>query len=404
MIKVISNELMNFNTLEEFYKWLMKANNIDDLKIEGSKEAEWLYSFLKFYKGVKSICESQIDIINNSFKNDSDNELVKEAVCELIRMNSEGKFLRASLIALGYKSFSKENDTKYLPLTAAYETFQTSILIHDDIIDNADLRRGKVTIPKSYEKRFNEYEYKDKEFSSKSRHISDSLGICIGDLGFYLASKIMLDNYFEDKNFHNILNLYNKIVINTIKGEIIDVALPFKEQYLKNITSESAVMEIYHLKTAWYSIIGPFSLGMALAGAEQDKIDKLEEILNNLGIAFQIKDDILGIFGCEDEIGKSASSDVSEFKQTILYAYLVENNVEMLKEMNEFYGKESLTKEDINRVKAIFTESGALDYATEKMEKLFEQSKGMLDSIDFIQDDYKSILYGFMKYLDLRTK
>ena len=284
MIKVIGEELINFNSIDEFYKWLIKANDIENIKIEGTKETTSLFEFFRFYKKVKIECENQINIINNSFKNNSDNELVKESISELIRMNSEGKFLRASLIALGYKAFSKENDNKYLPLTAAYETFQTSILIHDDIIDNADLRRGKITIPKSYENKFSKYEYKDNEFVGKSRHISDSLGICIGDLGFYLASKIMLDNYFEDKNFYKILDLYNKIVINTIKGEIIDVALPFKEQYLKNVTSESAVMEIYHLKTAWYSIIGPFSLGMALAGVEQCKIDKLEEILNNLNL------------------------------------------------------------------------------------------------------------------------
>ena len=76
----------------------------------------------------------------------------------------------------------------------------------------------------------------------------------------------------------------------------------------------------------------------------------------------------------------------------------------MLKEVNKYYGKEKLTKEDIKRVKAIFMESGALDYATKKMELLFEKSKSTLELIDFISDDYKDILYGFMTYLDLRTK
>ena len=79
-------------------------------------------------------------------------------------------------------------------------------------------------------------------------------------------------------------------------------------------------MEIYRLKTAWYSIIGPFSLGMVLANYSDEEIKKMQELLYNLGIGFQIKDDILGIFGDEKELGKSASSDVSEFKQTILYS------------------------------------------------------------------------------------
>ena len=112
MIRVISNELINFNNLEEFFKWLIRANDIDDLKIQGSKEALCLYKFLRFYKNIKFECESQIGIINNSFKNREDNELVKEAVSELIRMNSDGKFLRASLIALGYKEMEIKNVLK----------------------------------------------------------------------------------------------------------------------------------------------------------------------------------------------------------------------------------------------------------------------------------------------------
>lgn len=404
MIEVTANTKIVFNTLTDFYKWLMKNKNIADLKIEGSEEAKNLYNFFNFYISTKSECEDTLNNINKSFKDTSDNEIVIKAIEELIRMNSDGKFLRACLIALGYKTFSNSSDNKYLPLASAYETFQTSILIHDDIIDNAGLRRGKLTIPKVYEKTFEKYNNKDENFSSKSKHISDSLGICIGDLGFYLASKIVIDNYFEDRNFHKILDLYNKIVINTIKGEIIDVELPFDEEYIGNITSEKAVMEIYRLKTAWYSIIGPFSLGMALAGVDSPKISKMEYILNNLGIAFQIKDDILGIFGSESEIGKSSSSDISEFKQTILYIYLVENNKEALEEINKYYGREQLSEEDIKTVKDVFTSSGALEYATKKMEEMFSYSKSNLKDIDFISDDYKSIISGFMTYLNLRTK
>ena len=163
-------------------------------------------------------------------------------------------------------------------------------------------------------------------------------------------------------------------------------------------------MEIYKLKTAWYSIIGPFSLGMTLSGVSEENISKIEDFLYNLGVAFQLKDDILGIFGDEKVIGKSALSDAIEFKQTMLYAYLANNDRKRLEELNKYYGNESIKEDDLNNIKRIFTESGAYKYSVDVMERLFKESREQLNKIDFISQEYKNILYGFIEYLDIRTK
>ena len=202
----------------------------------------------------------------------------------------------------------------------------------------------------------------------------------------------------------NILKLYNKIVINTIKGEIIDVLLPFKEEYEKNVSTEEDVMEIYKLKTAWYTIIGPYELGMVFSDFSEEQMKRIEKVLYNLGIAFQIKDDILGIFGDELELGKSASSDISEFKQTILYTYVSKNNKKELSELHKYYGKHELTKENLDSVKEILIKTGALEYSNNMMNQLFAKSREELETIDFIEEDNKSILRGFITYLSLRNK
>ena len=231
MIEVISDKGCSFAALQDFFKWLMKQENIDNIQFNGTEEANNVYKFVKYYKATKKQCEQALVDANETFKEDEDNDLVKESIQELIRVNSDGKFLRAMLIALGYTTFAKNKDNAYLPLAAAYETFQTAILIHDDIIDNATLRRGKETIPVAYKTRFDEYQNKEKAtFESKKNHIADSLGICVGDLGFYLANKIIIDNYKDNAKLADVLSLYNKIVINTIKGEIIDVKLPLSFQ------------------------------------------------------------------------------------------------------------------------------------------------------------------------------
>lgn len=396
------------SNLTELYEWLISID-IDyntNIGITGGastpkteiNEYKQLIEFYLFYKQEKNIFEQEINNYNSSFLNFNENKIVNDALQKFTTLNQDGKYLRAMLISLGYKIFSEKNDNIYIPLALAYETFQTAILIHDDIIDNASKRRGKDTIPELYKK----------EFSCQNKKIgnivANSLGICIGDLGFYLANKIIIENYNKNANICKIIDYYNEIVIKTIKGEIIDVKLPYNLQYENcNQCSENNIMEIYRLKTAWYTIIGPFCLGALLSNNSNINIKQYEEILEDIGIAFQIKDDIIGIFGDSKYIGKSTNSDISEFKQTILYSYVFNQKLEYLSELNKYYGKNNLKEEEIERVKEIFIASGALEYANTVMNKLFDKSVMKIKNIN-INEEYKDIILGFINYLRIRQK
>ena len=347
--------------------------------------------FYIYYKGIKSKYIEEMNKYNSTFIS-SDNEIITDSINKFIDMNSGGKYIRATLIDLGYK-ISGNNDYYAIPLGVAYETFQTAILVHDDIIDNASLRRDKVTIPYKYM-----YELKSTKYKDKVALAANSLGICLGDLGFFYANKIIMDNYSLDKNITKLLSYYNNIVISTIKGEILDVMLPLKAECFKYNTGDSDVMEIYDLKTAWYTIIGPFSLGLILGGNEE-LIPSFYEILRKIGVAFQIQDDILGIYSDTGAIGKD-SSDISEFKQTILYSHL---NKKYKKELLEYYGKTKLTKKDILKVQDIFTKSGSLAYANNLMDNLYNESKNEIDKLN-IDSNIKNILEGFIIYLESRKK
>ena len=310
-------------------------------------------------------------------------------------MNEGGKFIRAYLISLAYRIFGGSDDN-YLPLAISYELFQTSILIHDDIIDNATTRRGKDTIPVYYSNKYNDLETNIKQ------NLSNSLALCIGDLGFYLSNKLMLDKYKDNPNIINLLIEYTNIVINTIKGEEIDVELPIISGFYnhdKNL--ESNVLDIYKLKTAWYTITGPFRLGMILSGKNENKLDQL---LDKIGISFQIKDDLLGIYGNPSEIGKSISSDISEFKQTILYAYINDYEDKYMNELLKYYGNKNISDDNLKKVQDIFIKSGAKKYAEEKQEQLFNDAIYELEKHNYIDDNYKDMLKGLFIYLINRTK
>ena len=412
---VISNSEENKNdkvvvlkSSEEFLKWFLGDKSLHDKKIgfifddNGDvKKMEVLYNFLKYYLSVKDKFTLKMENYNDLFVKGYTNRFLEEALEQFVSSNKGGKFLRASLIALGYQSFGKDDD-KYLPLGIALEIFQTSILIHDDIIDKADKRRGLDTIPIKYQKIYGDAIKDGDNFEDKRKDIGNSMALCLGDLGFYLALQIIVKNYRNDKNLDRVLEYYNDVAIKTCEGEMVDVVLPFYEEfYGENDNLEKHVMEIYKLKTAWYSVVGPYSLGAILGGLDDENVHKLEDALINLGVAFQIKDDLLGIYGDEKHIGKSVTSDVSEYKQTILYAYAI--NTEYRDELLKYYGKDISVKE-MDKVKEIFDKSGAREYANKTMDKLFKDSfKDILD-LDFLDLDKKKLLLGFAEFLKVRSK
>ena len=394
----------HFDNLIEFYEFIKKEDISLSTKIgitagastphNQIREYANLLEFVLYYKNKLKEFSKEINKYNKTLINNSDNKIVIDAVNKFINMNSDGKFLRGCLIDLGYKL--NKSDDYATTLAIAYETFQTSILIHDDIIDNAVLRRGKETISETYKKEFSNYKHND--------NIHNNLSLCIGDLGFFLTNELIIKKYKNDKNFAKILSYYNNIVINTIKGEILDVYLPFKEKYdSNNKLEENDILEIYRLKTSWYSIVGPFVLGMILGNASAKSIKEMESILENIGISFQIKDDILGIFSSKDVLGKSVYSDIEEFKQTILYSYIKINKPEYFNKLINLYGKENITEDEAKEVQNIIIESGSLEYATNLMNKLFKESRDRINNLD-ITEYVKNILLGFITYLEIRKK
>ena len=400
-------KIVIIKSCEEFLKWFMSDKSLFDKKIgfilddDGTvKKIEILYEFLKYYLSVKNKFDLKMNDYNDLFVKGYSNKFLEEALNQFVSSNKGGKFLRASLIAMGYNSF--KNDDDYLPLGLALEIFQTSILIHDDIIDKADKRRGLDTIPIKYQKLYSDKVKGNDDFDIKRKDLGNSMALCLGDLGFYLALQIIVQNYRNNENLDRVLEYYNSVAIKTCEGEMVDVILPFYEEYFGcEDDIESHVMEIYRLKTAWYSVVGPYCLGAILGGASEEKVHKLEDALLGLGIAFQIKDDLLGIYGDETHIGKSITSDVSEFKQTILYAYTV--NTSYKDELFKYYGK-NIDVSLMDKVRDIFDKSGAREYANKTMDKLFKQSFQSILDLDFLDIENKKILLGFAEYLRVRSK
>ena len=350
--------------------------------------------FLDFYNKNKKDLEKSIIEFNNNLK--EDNKLINNNLEVFKKLNSNGKLIRGILIELGYYLLS--DDISYAKdLALAYEVFQTSILVHDDIIDQDDIRRNVKTIHS-----VNKDNYSIIEDKNIINHLSNSIALCMGDYGLFTANKIITESYKNDKNLGNILSCYNDIVIKTIKGEILDVVLPYESKYksIENDTLKDSIINIYKLKTAYYTIIGPLVLGLTLNNANDKQKKDIESFGEKVGIAFQIQDDILGIFN--DNIGKITGSDIKEYKQTLMYYYI--QTTPYKDEFNKIYGTNNLSIDNIQKIKDLLIDSKSYEYALNTMNDLYDESIKLLDNISWIKKEKKELLRGFVEFLRNRNK
>ena len=318
------------------------------------------------------------EILDNEILKYEDNEFIKESLIELKRLSSGGKRVRGYLVKLGQMLFGKKDDS-YIDLAAALEIFQTAILIHDDIIDEADKRRGMETINSKYK-----------------GHLGMSKGICIGDLGFFISYKIIGDLNIEPKVKNEIINIYAKTLYNTVVGEIIDVELPYKSKEYHRNMNEDIIYDIYINKTAWYTIIGPLLIGAALCDINEEEKQKIIEAGINLGIAFQIKDDLLGLYSDSLSLGKTIN-DIKEGKQTIIYKYAIDNaNNEELNIINKYYGNITNTIKEDELITSLFEKIGAKSNAEKLVETYTNKAIEIINSMNIKNKD---LFIEFADYL-----
>jgi geranylgeranyl pyrophosphate synthase len=231
------------------------------------------------------------------------------------------------------------------------------------------------------------------------------MAICAGDYGFFLSYSLLTRCAVAADVLARMQRLYAKILTITCEGEIMDVALPHEalsitEDYERY---KDAVTAVYERKTAWYTIAGPLMLGAVCGGADDELTELLREIAIPLGVAFQIKDDLLGIFSTDPALGKSALSDIRENKQTLLYGYAYKHSDERGRALLErHYGKADADVDDLATVRRVLEETGARDYAQDEIRRLSDISRSLIAN-ELIAEEYQLLLRGLLGYLIGRT-
>lgn len=304
-----------------------------------------------------------------------------------------GKRIRGALLYWAYVGLGGKEKKKIIKVAVAVELVHLFLLVHDDIIDRGDLRHNKETLHKMLERK-----YRKKMSVEGAQHFGQSVAIIVGDMLYAIANKIILEAGLPLEETLRAMTQLQKIVANTIVGQSQDISI----EYNKN-SSQEDVLAMYENKTARYTFEGPLHVGAMFAGCNDKKtFDLLSSYAMPLGIAFQIKDDILGVFGDEQKIGKSVASDIEEGKQSLLVVFARQSaSPTQKKQLKAILGKKNLTVGEIKMFQDILKITGALSYAKELSTQHLQKGKKEIEKV-IILPEAKKFLLGLVEYLEKR--
>lgn len=284
----------------------------------------------------------------------------------------KGKRLRGALIILGYEIFARQNKQAILKASTVIEIIHSFLLMHDDIIDQDDLRRGRPTVHKQYELLHRKHSYK-----YATAHYGASMAIVTGDLGMFSAQKLLASLPFSPLYVQRVIGFLGDLLIEVGHGEALDVEY---ESY-KKLTEED-ILRVHRYKTANYTISGPLIIGGLLAGKTLKELERVYKYGIPVGIAFQLRDDELGMFSSAEILGKPADSDLREGKNTILIVKALEGATPAdRKFLLLAHGNKNLKKEDVEWARAIIRDTGAFSYSQKLSRKLVEEGKSHISKI-----------------------
>jgi geranylgeranyl diphosphate synthase type I len=314
-----------------------------------------------FLDGVRVRVEARLHEILNQVERDTrsaapDTLPVLDAARDLTLRG--GKRLRPAMLCAAIECIEPgASPAAAADLGAALELFQTYLLIHDDWMDNDPVRRGAPSVHTALAQHYGD------------AHLGACAAILAGDMLCALVHEIVGSIDVAPTRRRAVVQAFGRMEREVILGQCLDV------------TRNTDIARIHDLKTGSYTVRGPMLLGAAVAGANEDARDAIERYAEPLGRAFQLRDDILGVFGSEAETGKPVGGDFREGKSTTLVAHaLAHLATQDLREFEAIFGRRDATEQEVLRARELVERSGARAHAEAEVEQLRERCLAALDS------------------------
>jgi geranylgeranyl diphosphate synthase type I len=313
----------------------------------------------------------------------------------LTALLSGGKRLRPAFCYWGWRGAggSTDLDDAALRAAASLEFLQACALIHDDVMDGSDTRRG---LPAAH-RRFAGV-HRGAEWLGSPESFGVGAAILLGDLCLSWADEVLLTSDFSHEALRRGKGVYDEMRTELMAGQYLDLL-----EQARGGGSVDRALRVVRYKSAKYTIERPLHLGAALAGADQQVFDAYSGYGLPLGEAFQLRDDILGVFGDPQETGKPAGDDLREGKRTVLVAIAVERSTpKQAGVIRRYLGDPALDATGVALLREIITETGARDYTENLITELLENALAALHSAD-IDEKAREVLTGLAFAATRRT-
>ena len=269
-----------------------------------------------------------------------------------------GKRIRPTLMLLAYNMF-KDDPECILMQAVGLETYHNYTLLHDDLMDHADLRRGHETVHKRW---------------------NDNQAVLSGDTMLVLAYERMAQG-LTDK-LGEVLSLFTQTALEIGEGQQYDIDFE-----TRNDVSEEEYIEMIRLKTS-VLLACALKIGAILGGASQTDADNLYKFGEQIGLAFQLQDDYLDVYGDPKVFGKAVGGDIASNKKTymLINAFNCADDRQR-KELQRLIGAETFDREEkVAAVTTLYNKIGIDKMAKDKMDFFFEQSKRYLDAVSISEE------------------
>jgi len=334
---------------------------------------------------VRSAVEEELSIFLNresAYLNSISSDLSPVSDSLTSFLLDSGKRLRPLFAYAGFAAAGGGLEKSVTRAMAALELLQACALIHDDLMDGSDTRRGKPSIHRHFES-----VHVQEQLDGFAPQYGLSAAVLLGDLALVWSDQMLNTAGLTTEQYARVMPFYNEMRVELMAGQFLDI----HEQTQKD-TSVDRSMKIARYKSGKYTIERPLHLGAAMTSSSKDVTDALSAYGLPLGEAFQLRDDLLGVFGDPSVTGKPAGDDLREGKRTVLIAMTNERQSDAQREMaRKFFGKPDIDAAGVGILQEIIESTGARAELEATIDRLTEESLTAAQSQVFT-DDGKALL------------
>ena len=298
-----------------------------------------------------------------------------------------GKRIRPMLMLGSYRVFGGDRpfaDNSLQRAALSLELLHSFILIHDDVIDQSERRRRLPTFHKLVEERLGKLE--------DAARVGENVALVVGDILFAMAVDTLRATDFAPALRDAALSHFVRYISDTGAGEVYDILLGTRD--IARV-EEADIMRMYTLKTTRYTFEAPLVLGALLAGMDDDHLRELAELIEPVGLAFQIQNDLIEYHQFKG-VDRLRQTDILEGKKTLLLRVAYEQLVDVDKSFLQLcLSTRTSNDASVSKIEQLIDKSGAVGILTQRMEDLFQKAETALDNSSFTPEQRDGLREAF---------